>query len=196
MPKDIAAQKGLIFFQNVGAYGVKTITTESMKKFFRDNYNLSFMYRTISPELFLKKMITPQNIKELKVIKNIKSPDLSDNLKLGKGHEKEVRIYSRLSRAEKHMDSLFEKFRYVAGGKNRLFEYDNSKFDNVSVKVDIGGGKTRTIKLHNLDNLGIIEVIPDSIRMSNGHPVAVELINYFVTATRDYLNVMVLTVSR
>lgn len=35
--KNVQVQKGMFFFQNVGQYGIKTITTEYMREFFPQN---------------------------------------------------------------------------------------------------------------------------------------------------------------
>ena len=68
------------------------------------------------------------------------------------------------------------------------FEYDNLK-----VIVDIGG-RTRKINLHNIENLSIIEAIPDKIKMADGHPNLTMLIEHFTKVATEYLDEMVLNI--
>lgn len=64
-PKDsenVTVQKGLFIFQNVGPFGVKTITTTLMQEFFSNEFKISLKCNTISPDLFIKKVIRKDNI--------------------------------------------------------------------------------------------------------------------------------------
>lgn len=84
-----------------------------------------------------------------------------------------------------------DKIRYVAGGRYNLFEFEQVEYDNLKVIVDIGG-RTRKINLHNLENLSIIEAIPDEIKMADGHPNLPMLLEYFTKVATEYLEEMVL----
>ena len=53
----------------------------------------------------------------------------------------------------------------------------------------------RTIDLHNINNLSIIEPIPDEIRMFDGHPDLKALIEHFKDVATEYLEEMVLRIS-
>ena len=89
-PKDnerVTVQKGLFIFQNVGQFGVKTITTELMQEFFSNEFKITLKCNTVSPDLFIKKIIRKDNVKKLVMIKNIKSNDNADNISLGYGSE-------------------------------------------------------------------------------------------------------------
>lgn len=60
IPKDsekVVVQKGILIFQNVGPFGIKTITTENMQAFFSETFQISLKCRTIAPELFVRKVI-------------------------------------------------------------------------------------------------------------------------------------------
>lgn len=193
-PKDnerVTVQKGLFIFQNVGQFGVKTITTTLMQEFFSDEFNITLKCNTISPELFIQKVIRQNNIKKLVMIKNIKSSDTSDNISQGYGSE--VREIGNLNFNEKAWSRLMDKIRYVAGSRFNLFEFEQVKYDNLKVVVDIGG-RTRKINLHNLENLSIIEAIPDKIKMADGHPDLAMLLEHFTAVATDYLKEMVLRI--
>lgn len=194
-PKDnekVTVQKGMFIFQNVGQFGVKTITTTLMQKFFSNKFGITLKCNTIAPDLFVKKVIRKDNIKKLLMIKNIKSRDLADNIDIGYGSE--IREISNLCFNEKTWSKIMDKIRYVAGGKYNLFEFEQQNYDNLKVIVEIGG-RPRTINLHNLENLSIIEGIPDNIKMADGHPNLPMLIEHFQKVATEYLKEMVLHIS-
>ena len=191
-PKDserVVVQKGLFIFQNVGQFGVKTITTTLMQEFFSNEFHITLKCNTISPDLFVKKIIRQDNIKKLVMVKNIKSSDNSDNV--SKGYGSEIREIGNLYFTEKMWSRMMDKIRYVAGGRYNLFEFEQIEYDNLKVVVDIGG-RTRKINLHNLENLSIIEAIPDEIKMADGHPNLKMLIEHFTKVATEYLEEMVL----
>ena len=191
-PKDserVVVQKGLFIFQNVGQFGVKTITTTLMQEFFSNGFHITLKCNTISPDLFVKKIIRQDNIKKLVMVKNIKSSDNSDNAR--KGYGSEIREIGNLYFTEKMWSRMMDKIRYVAGGRYNLFEFEQIEYDNLKVVVDIGG-RTRKINLHNLENLSIIEAIPDEIKMADGHPNLTMLIEHFTKVATEYLEEMVL----
>lgn len=126
------------------------------------------------------------------MIKNVKSNDMADNI--GVGYGSETREISNLSFNETTWAKIMNKIRFVAGGKYNLFEFEQQKYGNLKVIVDIWG-RNRTINLHNLENLSIIEGIPDYIRMSDGHPNLPMLIEYFHKVATEYLKEMVLHIS-
>ena len=191
-PKDserVVVQKGLFIFQNVGQFGVKTITTTLMQEFFSKGFHITLKCNTISPDLFVRKIIRQDNIKKLVMVKNIKSSDTSDNVR--KGYGSEIREIGNLYFTEKMWSRMMDKIRYVAGGRYNLFEFEQIEYDNLKVVVDIGG-RTRKINLHNLENLSIIEAIPDEIKMADGHPNLKMLIEHFTKVATEYLEEMVL----
>ena len=195
VPKDsenVTVQKGMLIFQNVGPFGIKTITTDYMQAYFSKNWGITLKCRTIAPDLFIKKVIRSDNIKKLVMVKNMKSTDGADNIGIGYG--KEVREIADLNFSEALWDRLFSKIRWVAGNRYNLFEFESKSYDTLKVVVDIGG-RDRTIDLHNLDNLSIIEAIPDEIRMADGHPNLDMLIEYFKRVASEYLKEMVLQIS-
>lgn len=194
-PKDsekVVVQKGMFIFQNVGPFGIKTITTDFMQDFFSKEYGITLKCSTIAPDLFVRKVIRKDNIKKLLMVKNVKSSDISDNI--GKGYGSEVREISNLHFSENMWAKLMDKIRFVAGGRYNLFEFEQIEYDNLKVVVDIGG-RTRKINLHNLENLSIIEGIPDEIKMADGHPNLAMLIDYFKKVASEYLEEMVLHIA-
>lgn len=183
--------KGMLLFQNVGPYGVKTITTDYIRNFLSNKYNISLIWRGISPKLFVDKIVKRTNVNKLIMIKNHKSSDDADKLQLGYGQE--TRVVGNLSFSENRWNKINEKIQYFIAGKYNLFEFENEQYDKLKVYVKIGNSN-RTIDLHNLDNLSIIEQIPDAIADTNGHPKKDMMLEHFKNIANDYLKEMVLSV--
>ncbi|MDF2686872.1 MAG: hypothetical protein K0S55_2055 [Clostridia bacterium] len=194
VPKDtdrVKVNKGMLIFQNVGPYGVKTITKNYIQEFFKQRFKITLKLSTISPELFINKVIKRDTIKQFIMVKNHMSGDTSDNV--GKGYGVETRLLSNLHFNDSLWDIIFDKIRYVAKGKFHLFEFEQKEYDTLKLSVDIGG-KLRTLDLHNLENLSIIEGIPDEIKMADGHPHKERLITHIETVANEYLSEMVLQI--
>lgn len=190
---DVKVQKGLLFFQNIGPFGVKTISTDFMKRFFSNKYGLAFKWRTVSANLFITKIITKENLNKLIMVKNHISDDKADNLKVGYGVE--TRIIGKLLYKDTAWDKLLNAIRFCAQGKHNLFEFENQKFDTLKVNVRIGNTE-RTIDLHNLENLSIIEGLPDEIRMADGLPNKIKLLTHFQKVADEYLSEMALQINK
>jgi len=188
---DTKVQKGLLFFQNVGQFGVKTICTDFMKKFFSSKYSLAFKCRTVSAELFIRKIITKENVNKLIMIRNHLSDDNSDNMRLGYGQE--TRTIGKLFNMNNAWDKLINEIRAFTKGRHNLFEFEEAEFDTLKVNVKIGGAE-RTIDLHNLENLSIVEGIPNEIKMPDGLPDKTKLLAHFEKVANEYLSDMVLEI--
>ena len=189
---DIIVQKGMLLFQNNGPLGVKTITTSLMQEYFSANFNITLKCNTISPGLFVKKILQPEKIKNIIMIKNMKSSDTADNIHRGYGSE--IRTLGNLHFSASHWSTLLDKMRFFAGGRFNLFEFEDIEYDSLKVVAQVGG-RDRTINLHTINNLSIIESIPDEIQMIDGHPDPILLINHLKTVTSEYLSEMVLIVA-
>ena len=195
IPKDstnIKVQKGIFMFQNVGSYGVKTITTEYMKDYFSDNFNISLNCKTVAPKLFLDKVLKRESIRKLYLTKNHKSYDTADNLSIGYGVE--TRVLANLHFTIPLWEKISHKINHFIAGQYNLFEFESNEYDGLKIEVDIGG-TTRKINMRNIDNLSIIERIPDEIRDVDGHPKKDELIDYLQKVTEEYLKEMVLRIT-
>lgn len=194
IPKDsdkVIVQKGMFVFQNVGIYGIKTVTTDLMRRFFASNYGITLNCRTISPDLFIKRVIVPDNIRKITMIRNMKSSDPADRYFLGYG--KEVRTICNFSFSSDKWGRIMEKIRHAANNKHALFEFEKKEYDGVKLEVNIGG-RMRTIDVHNIEYLSIIEALPPEIRQADGHPDIVRLEQYIIETVNYYLEHMVLQI--
>jgi len=183
-------QKGMLFFQNVGPYGVKTETTGRLINFFSDR-GLSFTCQTISSGLFFSKVVHHNTLKSIQCVKHKRPEDIAD--RQGFGYGREVKVIDKLSIALSVWDHLKQCFVSFSNDRNQLFEYPGigAGYDEVKLVVEIGS-KKRTISLHNMENLSIIEEIPEEIKDATGHPVLERLVPHFVNSATEYLSQMVL----
>lgn len=154
-------EKGIIIFQNIGAYGIKTITMKYLKDYLIKYFNISIYSGNICPEIFIERLLRDNKINKLIGVKNNISNDNSDNIGIGYG--KQEVAYSKLIIKE----SMKEKLINFSRGKNRIFELEDSKYDQVKVNVEDRSGRVRTINLNNITNLSIIESIPKEIKLPN-----------------------------
>lgn len=195
IPKDntrVTVQKGMLLFQNVGPYGVKTITTEYMQKYFSENFGITIKCKTIAPDLFVKKILKKENISKIIMTKNHKSTDSSDKLSCGYGVE--TRMLSNLRLDESLWQKLSVRMNHFIKGKANLFEFEQHRYDDLRVEVMIGN-KQRRINLNYIDNLSIIESIPDSILGLDGNPRKDLLVEHLKGVASEYLNEMVLQIN-
>ena len=107
-------QKGMMFFQNIGSAGIKTITTDHMRKTFSDTFGVSLKIDTISSELFIRTIMTKENIKKLTMVKNHISDDLADRTFSGYGQE--TRTIAQFSFDEDKWKKIFKSIRNCAKG--------------------------------------------------------------------------------
>lgn len=82
----------------------------------------------------------------------------------------------------------------MASNRDSFFEFEEIEYDNLKVVVEIGG-RPRTISLHHLENLSVIEPIPDEIQAPSGNADFSKLIDHFKLVGEEYLKEMVLRIS-
>ena len=182
-------EKGIIIFQNIGVYGVKTITMDYLKKYLGKYFDTSIYSGNICPEVFVERLIKDNTINKLIVVKNNISEDVSDNIGIGYG--KQEVSYSKLMMK----DSMKEKLINFVKNRNRIFELEDTKYDQVKVNVVDASGRIRTINLNYVDNLSVIESVPREIRMANGYPDQEKLLEHFKKVTNEYMEKMIFKVT-
>ena len=165
IPKDTEiskAQRGLIFFQEIGIYGVKTVTTKAMQEFFSQKLGLTFRTQNLAPDFYLKKLFESGIVQKIRLARNIKSADTADKL-YGEGYGREERTLVPL----KITAQLKAKLKHVSEAKYNFFTFDNHDYPEVKMVVKIGD-RLRTINLHGLDELSVEEALPDELLLSDG----------------------------
>lgn len=187
VPKKIenaAAVKGFLFFQNYGQFGVKTETVGAMKKFFSEDFNAILWVGNISPELFVETMMKAESIKKILFIRNNISYDSSDSLKFTYGKEQRVIEKVRLT------EGFISKLKGYLSGSNRIFEFEDKDYDDLKVCIDIGE-RERIIGLNNIQNVSIIEPLPDEIKNNDGDIDVERLLKIICVKAKEYMKKMV-----
>ena len=179
IPKDtskVKTQKGLFIFQNIGQFGVKTTTTDYIKEYLKERFNISIHTGNIAPKLYIDKLAKYARLDKLRCINNRVSIDSADNLERGGVYGREERVYSKWFNSEEIWSKVKNFIKDPSHGKNSLFEFDNIAFDGVKVVVN-QNGRPRTIDLHNIENLSIIEPLSEEVQLKDGTMITEKLIS-------------------
>ena len=184
VPKENDTCKGIIIFQNIGQYGIKTITTDYLKKFINDELNLYTTTGNICPQVFVKKLLDNDGLMKIIYTRNNVSNDKADTETMGYG--KEERIIAGFSNVKKWKEMISGYF----NGTNRVYEFEDIDYSGVKFVTSIYG-RTRTININNINKLSIIEGIPDEVTNSFGDIDDQKLKDHFIKVTKEYLEHMV-----
>lgn len=184
IPKGEDVYKGIIIFQNIGQYGIKTITTDYLRKYINDELNLYTITGNICPQVFVKKLLDNNGLMKIIYTRNNVSNDKADTDSMGYG--KEERIIAGFSNVKKWKEKISGYF----NGTSRIYEFEDIDYNGVKFVTSIYG-RTRTININNIDNLSIIEGIPDEVVNDFGDIDDEKLKNHFIEVTKEYLEHMV-----
>lgn len=184
VPKGKDTCKGIIIFQNIGQYGIKTITTDYLKKFINDELNLYTTTGNICPQVFVKKLLDNNGLIKIIYTRNNVSNDKADTETMGYG--KEERIITGFSNVKKWKEKISGYF----NGTNRIYEFEEIDYSGVKFVTSIYG-RTRTININNINKLSIIEGIPAEVANSFGDIDDQKLKEHFIEVTKEYLEHMV-----
>lgn len=184
VPKGMDTCKGIIIFQNIGQYGIKTITTDYLKDFINYKLNLYTVTGNICPEVFVKKLLDNDGLMKIIYTRNNVSNDKADLENLGYG--KEERIITKFSNISKWKEMISS----YLNGKNRIYEFEDKDYSGVRFVTNIYG-RPRTINVNNIKNLSIIEHIPEEVINVWGDIDDKKLKEHFIKVTNEYLEHMV-----
>ena len=182
MKKGIAPTRGLIFFQEIGVYGIKTVTSNYLQEYVSSRLRLSFRTQNLAPDFYLNKLLEKGIIKKIRLARNIVSGDKTDRL-YGQSIGREertiipVRVTSQLKRSLRH----------VAENTYSIYTFDNIDYSEVKMEVDIGG-RPRTVNLHGLDDLSIEESLPDELLLADGTVSVQGFLEHMHTVAEEYLD--------
>mgnify|MGYP004520928557 FL=1 len=187
VPKDVdgtSIQKGIMLFQTLSTYGIKTITTQEMKEFFSKK-GITLETRSVSVRMFMEKIIENGSLTKVTLVKNSVSPDSSDNMFISTGREEKSYIKPKLKQ------NWINKFLDFLDGKDQddIFEINDEKFQDIRITFSISG-KSRTVRANDIDRFSVVEEIPDSI-FNNGKYSKERLINHMITVAETYKSKMV-----
>lgn len=185
IPKDVDeshATRGLIYFQETGVYGVKTITASSMQEYFSNKLGLTFLTQNLAPDFYLDKLFASGNIKRVRLARNVSSADSADRL-YGQSVGREERAITPL----RVTNELKQKLRHVAEGRYNFYTFDEIDYPEVKMEVTIGD-RTRTINLHGIEDLSIEEALPDDLLLADGTVSMNAFTAHMHTIAEEYLD--------
>ena len=184
IPTDSGTQKakrGLMFFQEIGVFGVKIITTKAMQSFFSEKFSISINKQKNHPHIYLKKLLQKRLIQKIRNTRATYSADASDRL-YGIEYGREEQTLTPL----KVTNELKRALRHVSQSQYNYFSFDGRDYDDVKMVVKIGN-RSRTINLHGLDDLSIEEALPQELLLSDGTIAFDEFLSYLLEVATEYL---------
>lgn len=184
MPYGDNIKNGVIIFENIGTSGVKTIVTAQLRKFAKVlDEDVTFHVNPITQTEALKKLITNNKIKKLKLIRYYNPEDRAD-----KSYSRKELIYFH--------PTFVNLPKIICGMLNTknlsnstITEVDSFEPNDVKITLDING-KERTIGVSNFDSLGFTESIAEdpNLEMTSGNlptdkslkPIMIEMLESYI----------------
>ena len=160
IPKDMemnSINKGIFVFQSIATYGVKTITVDLMRSFFKE-LGVTLETRSVSVHVFLQKLIEQGSLNKITFYKDCISPNTADNILISTGREE--RTYTKPHLQPEWLSKMLSIFKKA--DETGIVEIPDEDFDDLSIQFKLGS-RFRTVRLRNLDKLSIVEDIPDEI---------------------------------
>lgn len=180
--EDIVPTRGLIFFQEIGVYGVKTVTTNYLQDFVSNNLKLTFKTQNLAPDFYLNKLFEKGIIKKIRLARNVVSGDRTDRL-YGQSIGREERAFVPAA-----VTSEFKrKLRHVATDHYNVYTFDDIDYSEVKMEVTIDG-RTRTVNLHGLEDLSIEESLPEELLMADGTVSLDGFLKHMHSVAEEYLD--------
>lgn len=182
---DRKVTKGILLFETIGTYGVKTITTRNMKGFFSERLGLTMETRSISVRIFMEKLLKDNKLNRVTLIKNSVSKDPADNMFANVGREELTYISPKLK------DSwILQLLEHLDGtSDDDIFEVNNEVYEDIKLTFS-HAGRTKTVRLNDVDRFSMIEDVPDYIY--NGNNIDREkLVKHMEKTAQDYASRMI-----
>lgn len=177
--------KGIMLFETIGTYGVKTITTQNMKRFFSEKYGLILETRSISVRIFLEKLLKEDKLSRITLVKNNVSRDPSDSMFYNVGREEKAYIKPKLK--DGWINMLLEKIDGIK--ETEVFEIEDEKYDDIKMSFS-HSGRTKTVRLMDIDRFSMIEDIPERVYPKNSSD-RTRLLNYMEDTAGQYAEKMI-----
>ena len=183
---DVSVIKGILIFQTIATYGVKSITVDRLKSFIKD-IGLSIDTRSVSVRALIEKLIDDGGLNKITLIKDAISPNDADNILISSGREEKSFIRPKLQ--PKWLQKLLALFENM--DKSGVYEIEGEEYDDIKVHFDLGG-RARTASLSNIDKFSVIEDFPETV-YNNGHYNKEELIKHMIETANAYKTKMIFT---
>lgn len=191
IPKDaqrVQVTKGILLFQSLGNFGVKSITVKYLKAFFA-KFGLTLETRSVSVRMFIEKLIEKGSLYKVTLIRNRVSADNSDNMIISTGREERSYIYPRFKA------NWIEKFMNAIDGvkEDELLEVDDTTYEDITVTFKFGKNY-RTVRLTEIDRFSVVEDIPEHIIKRSKLDESC-IVEYMLETADTYAQKMVFTIN-
>lgn len=187
VPKDADGKevfKGIFLFETIGPFGVKTIFVKHLKSFFSEKYGLTMETRSISVRIFIENLLKKDKLKRVTLIKDSVSRDPADNMFFNIGREEKVYVKPVLK--ESWITRLLE---HIDGNSNEdIFEINDEVYEDIQLTF-LHSGRTKTVRLNNIDKFSMIEDIPESVINSDND--GEKIIEYMEQTANNYASKMI-----
>lgn len=174
--------KGVILFEVIGQYGVKTLITNKLREFLSNNFHVIPFFYTVSTREAFEKLVEKGSFKKINLIKNEVSPNFSNMLGINCG--KEVRTVAVASIREKK--NFVDKLLNFATSDKEVYEIDD-EYDDISITIDMGG-RTKTTSIKNFSSLYIVEELPKDVLDIDGEMIVQKIDDAMMQYANDYLD--------
>lgn len=179
----ITINKGILVFQSIATYGVKTLTVTNLRSYFSE-LDLTFETRSVSVGAFIERLVSTGNLYKMTLIRNRISPNLADNLLISTGREESAYIRPNLNPV--FLQRIILAFQRA--DETGVYEMpDGMDCDDISIQFKLGD-RLRTVRLKYIDRLSIVEDIPDGIVVRND---ASRVIQYMIQTADSYKDRMI-----
>lgn len=178
----IKIYKGVVLFEVIGQYGIKTITTDKIREFLSNNFNVMPFFYTISTREAFEKLISNGSFKKINLIKNSVNPEFSSMLGINCGKEVKTVAVSGISEKNHFIDKLLN----FATSDQEVYEIDDT-YDDISLTVDIDG-RTKTTSIRDIRSLYIVEKLPEDVLDIDGELNVIKINEAMKNYANDYLN--------
>lgn len=193
---DRQVKKGIVIFQEIGPYGIKTCTIDKISQYFADEFDITFDTRSISPSEYVKEVLKNGKVQRITYVKNCVSKDDSDNLLINAGKEEVSYVFPILNQ-----DAIRNLFRPVQrDSDNAILEIPDEVVDEQifeqyqDVRFSVKYAKRqKTISLLDVNQFCIVENVPEDYLFPNGQPRRDLLKRFMIDIARKYRDKMIFT---
>ncbi|NLI90183.1 MAG: hypothetical protein GX366_07235 [Epulopiscium sp.] len=184
-----AAERGIIIFQSLGRYGIKTIFEKRLQEYIKQlSDDIKLNIGTIVPMEYVNRYMEHGVLQKIRMIRYDIPHDLSDRVGINNGVEAtyEERIIHKPSgfirRKEQQIKECLRGQRLC----NTIIEIDDFDYDALKLEFKLGN-TSKTISLNNIDSLNINEDITADVEIENGHPTQESILPILINTAREYL---------
>lgn len=185
---ETVVSKGIMIFQTIGTYGVKSFSLKKMQEFFM-SIGLSLQTRSVSVKTLIEKLIEQGNMYKITLIKERVSRNNADNMLISTGVEERSYIKPRLQPT--WLQKLLAFFDQM--DNSGVYEIDGEEFDDIKVQFKLGD-RVRTAGLRNIDRFSVVEDFPETV-FNNGLYNRTDLLDYMLETANAYKEKMIFTVN-